>query len=441
MAAKTKKKLLTITFFVSWTFIFALCCTTLILVERNIWGAWPPPMPGHYLHFIRGLLIVSITSVFALGIIHLIIKEEIFVREELALFSRAVEYSTDAILLTDPQGKILHVNSAFSKLYGYSFEEAVGQTTRFLRSHYSSDEFYRDMWLSINTKGEWKGEIVNKAKDGSEIPVWLSITAVFHKGQKIGYMGIELDMREKKDLERRAIEAERLAAVGRMSSQVAHEVRNPLSSISLNVELLREEFESLSQSSDAAKLKEAGVLLRAIEKEVDRLAELAGDYLKFSRLPQHNKKLTNLDDLCAALFGFLKEEARRRHIRIVFEKSAVSFYASVDPKQIEQALLNLAKNAFDAMPEGGRVHAGIREEAGSTVIFIRDEGIGMDEETLKKVFDPFFTTKEKGSGLGLSLVRQVVSEHGGSVWCESVKNQGTTFYMRLPGGLMKERVG
>lgn len=439
MPMKAKKDIVTITFFVSWGLIFSLCSGALILLEKQIWGTWPPSISGQSIHFVRGLLIASITALFLLGVIHIILKKEIFVREKLALFSRAVEYSTDAILLTDVQGKIFHVNPAFTKLFGYPFAEAVGQTTRILRSHYSSDELYRDMWQSINVKGEWKGEIVNKAKDGSEIPVWLSITPVFHKGVKIGYMGIELDMREKKELERRAIEAERLAAVGRMSSQVAHEVRNPLSSISLNVELLREEFESLAQSSDPAKLKEADSLLKAIEKEVDRLVELAGDYLKFSRLPQHNKKLTNLDELCTALFGFLKEEARRRHIKIAFEKNANPHYASVDPKQIEQALLNLVKNAFDAMPEGGKVHAGIREEDGAAIIFIRDEGIGMDEETLKKVFDPFFTTKEKGSGLGLSLVRQVVSEHGGSVWCESVKNQGTTFYIRFPAGLMKER--
>lgn len=422
-----------------WAVLFALFCCTLIWVEKTLWGTWPPPLANHYLHLIRAVLIVCVTSLAALVIILRILKKEMLAQEKLALFSGAVEHSTDAILLTDTRGVILHVNRAFTQVYGYSAQEAVGNTTRILRSRYSTDEFYRAMWQSINTRGEWKGEITNRAKDGSEIPIWLSITPVIHRGQKIGYMGIELDMREKKELERRTVEAERLAAVGRMSSQVAHEVRNPLSSISLNVELLREELESMREGSAPEKTKEADSLLKAIEKEVDRLAEIAGDYLKFSRLPQQKKEITDLDELCSTLFAFLKEEARRRHIEIVFEKSAKPFAAEIDPKQIEQALLNLVKNAFDAMPSGGKVQAGLRQENGAVLIFIRDEGVGMDAETVKKIFDPFFTTKEKGSGLGLSLVRQVVAEHGGSVWCESAKNQGTTFYLRLPAEL-KERV-
>lgn len=415
-----------------WAVLFALSCCTLIWIEKSIWGVWPPPLARHYLHLMRGILIVCVTSLAALFIILRILKKQISVHEDLTLFFGAFEHSTDGILITDIRGRILHANDAFIRMYGYTREETIGNTTRILRSRYSTDEFYRGMWESINSRGEWKGEIINKAKDGSEIPVWLSITPVIHKGQKIGYMGVELDMREKRELERRALEAERLAAVGRMSSQVAHEVRNPLSSISLNVELLREEFESMKGTSDPGKAQEADTLLTAIEKEVDRLSEIAGDYLKFSRLPQQKKQLISLDELCSTLFSFLREESRRRHIEIFFEKSAKPFSLPADPKQIEQVLLNLVKNAFDAMPAGGRVRAGIREDAGYAVIFVRDEGVGMDEETRKKIFDPFFTTKEKGSGLGLSLVRQVVVEHGGSVWCESVKNQGTTFYLKLP---------
>ncbi len=432
MSFKLKNSSTWLTSLAVWAVLFALSCCTLIWVEKSIWGTWPPPLARHFLHLIRGILIVCVTSLVALVIILRILKKEMLVQEKLALFSGAVEHSTDAILLTDTKGRMLHVNHAFTQVYGYSSQEAIGNTTKILRSRYSTEEFYRSMWQSINTRGEWKGELVNRAKDGSEIPVWLSITPVIHRGQKIGYMGIELDMREKKELERRALEAERLAAVGRMSSQVAHEVRNPLSSISLNVELLREEIESMEVGSNSARLKEAKALLAAIEKEVDRLAEIAGDYLKFSRLPQHKKEITDLDELCSTLFAFLREEARRRHVEIVFEKSEKPFFVRVDPKQIEQALLNLVKNAFDALPSGGKVRTGIREEKEAIVIFIRDEGMGMDEETLKKVFDPFFTTKEKGSGLGLSLVRQVVAEHGGRIWCESVKNQGTTFYMQLP---------
>ncbi len=366
------------------------------------------------------------------------ITEKRILHEKLTLFASAFEHSTDAMLITDLGGKMVEINPAFTQLFGYARTEAVGNSTRILRSRYSSDDFYRQMWQSITTKGEWKGEIINRAKDGSEIPIWLSITPIVDDGKKVGYMGIEIDMREKKELERRALEAERLAAVGRMSSQVAHEVRNPLSSISLNVELLRGELETIQDGKDPGKISEAHVLLKAIEREVDRLSELAGDYLKFSRLPQHKKEVTNLNDLIATLLGFLREESRQHHIEIVFQPCENLPSLAMDMKQMEQAILNLVKNAFDAMPSGGKIEVGVKKEDKSAVIFVRDEGIGMDEETCKKAFDPFFTTKEKGSGLGLSLVRQVVAEHGGSVWCESVREKGTTFFLRIPSASREE---
>ena len=344
----------------------------------------------------------------------------------------AFEHSSDGILITDLDGKILDVNPAFVQLYGYHREEAVGKKTNILRSRCSTDAFYQAMWRSINDRGEWKGEITDRAKDGSEIPIWLSITPVIREGKRIGYMGIEIDMRAKKELERRALEAERLAAVGRMSSQVAHEIRNPLSSISLNVELLKEELDSLRKPNPGSAVKEAESLLKAIQKEVDRLAEIAGDYLRFSRLPQPKKETVNLNDHFETVINFFREEGRRRSIDILFRKCEKITYLAIDPKQMEQALLNLVKNAFDAMPSGGTVEVGILEENGAVVAFVRDEGFGMDELTRRRIFDPFFTTKEAGTGLGLALVRQVAAEHGGTVWCESIPEKGTTFFIRLP---------
>ncbi|MBI4550171.1 MAG: PAS domain S-box protein [Candidatus Omnitrophica bacterium] len=365
------------------------------------------------------------------------ITERRLMREQLALFSSAFSHSTDAMLITDLRGGIVEINQAFTRLFGYEREEALGLNTRILRSKYSTDAFYKHMWESISSRGEWKGEITNRTKDGGEIPIWLSITPIILDGQKIGYMGIEIDMREKKELERRALEAERLAAVGKMSSQVAHEVRNPLSSISLNVELLREELTSILDTKEA-KGNEARSLLSAIEKEVDRLSEIAGDYLKFSRLPQHKKVVTHLDEIIETMIRFLREEARTRGIELAFKTDPIPALL-LDPKQLEQALMNLIKNAFDAMPSGGSVQVRLAyEPQGFAVISVQDTGMGMDENTRHRIFEPFFTTKEGGSGLGLSLVRQVVAEHGGNVWCESVRGKGTQFFIRIP--CLKEEV-
>ncbi|HHL70984.1 MAG TPA: PAS domain-containing sensor histidine kinase, partial [Bacteroidetes bacterium] len=164
-------------------------------------------------------------------------EDELTPHSRLNLFYSAFLNSTDAIIITNLHGKITEANTAFLELFGYSHDEVIGRTTSFLRSSRTSDELYRQMWTSLEEKGEWKGEIYNRTKHGEEIPVWLSITSVYEDDKRVGYMGFEIDMRPQKKLEKRILQSERLAVIGKMAAKVAHEIRNPLSSISLNTEL------------------------------------------------------------------------------------------------------------------------------------------------------------------------------------------------------------
>jgi signal transduction histidine kinase len=244
----------------------------------------------------------------------------------------------------------------------------------------------------------------------------------------------------------RLIQSERLAVIGQMSAKVSHEVRNPLSSISLNTELLEDEIRALPED----RRPEAAGLIGAIRSQVDVLSAVTEEYLRFARLPKPKFEQAALTLVIEDLSRFIREELRSRGIDLVVSVSNGLPAVRLDPGQIRQALLNLIRNAADAMPEGGtitlRVNAISNFElrmsnseippasAGQSamVIEVRDTGVGISAENVGKIFEPFFTTKEGGTGLGLAIARQIVVDHGGSLTCESSPGVGTTFRLVLP---------
>lgn len=230
------------------------------------------------------------------------------------------------------------------------------------------------------------------------------------------------------------IRAERLATIGKMSAQITHELRNPLSSIGLNAELVEEDLRS---GADPA---EAIALLRAIGREVDRLTDVTEQYLRFARLPKPDLESENLVDVIKGLLSFMAEELSGRGVRVVEELAPVPA-VHIDENQIRQALMNIIRNAIEAITDGrrdaeGEVSGTIRvstdHSPGSVRVMVSDSGPGVPEDMLVKIFDPFYSSKENGTGLGLALVHQIVTEHGGTVECASRVGQGTTFTLTLP---------
>ena len=243
----------------------------------------------------------------------------------------------------------------------------------------------------------------------------------------------------------RLIQSERLAVIGQMSAKVSHEVRNPLSSISLNTELLEDEIQALPED----RRPEAAGLIGAIRSQVDVLSEVTEEYLRFARLPKPKFEQAALALVIEDLSRFIREELRSRGIDLVVSVSNGLPAVRLDPGQIRQALLNLIRNAADAMPEGGTITLRVRRvtddrrpETGSVAgppspvesleIAVADTGVGISAENVGKIFEPFFTTKEGGTGLGLAIARQIVVDHGGSLTCESSPGVGTTFRLVLP---------
>ncbi len=226
--------------------------------------------------------------------------------------------------------------------------------------------------------------------------------------------------------EQRLIRSERLATVGRMAAQIAHEVRNPLSSIGLNAELLGDE---LTGEAD-----EARRLVASIIGEVDRLAEITETYLRFARLPSPKLEREDLGALIASVVDLARGELAHAGIALEVDVPPDLPDLMADEAQIRQALINLVRNAREALAAAPTkrlsISAGV--EGDRLTLRIADSGAGIAAGDLAKIFDPFFSTKAQGTGLGLALVQQIVVDHGGTIEVRSTPAAGTTFTLRFP---------
>jgi signal transduction histidine kinase len=223
------------------------------------------------------------------------------------------------------------------------------------------------------------------------------------------------------------IRSERLATAGKMAAQVTHEIRNPLSSLGLNVELLEEELHDSQNSA------EVDALLQAMQDEIERLTGITESYLRFARLPSPNPTFENLDLTVETVLEFMKSEIAERHISVELELSNASEPILFDRGQIRQALTNLVLNACESMPDGGMIRVKTQMYRDMVELAITDTGDGIPADAIEHIFDSFYSTKSGGTGLGLPMVRQICLAHGGDIHCTSTGDTGSTFVITLPG--------
>jgi signal transduction histidine kinase len=219
-----------------------------------------------------------------------------------------------------------------------------------------------------------------------------------------------------------ALANERLAAIGKMAAHVTHEIRNPLSSIGLNLEMLNDEL----------KTEEARQLASAIGREVQRLELLSEEYLRVARLPSPRMEADDVAAVIEEIADFTKQEMERAGCKVVLDVKDDLPPALFDEAQLRQALLNLLRNAREASTDGGTIDVTVRAEGMSVVISVLDRGAGIPDEIRERVFEPFFSTKGEGTGLGLAITRHIVEAHGGSITCAAREGGGTVFRIALP---------
>ncbi len=239
----------------------------------------------------------------------------------------------------------------------------------------------------------------------------------------------EMARRHQADVAR--FRAERLAAVGTMAAQLAHEVRNPMCSISLNVDLLSLEIGALTSKASHSPA-EATVLLGQIGREIGRIESVLRDYLAYARLPKVVLRQQPVHAFLDERLALINAELEASHVRLRKDYDPQVECMNADPVQMWQVILNLVRNAREAMPQGGEITVRTHRQGGEMEISVSDTGSGIEEENIPQLFTPFFTTKAEGTGLGLALSQQIVAEHGGRIECRSTPGAGTTFSILLP---------
>jgi signal transduction histidine kinase/HAMP domain-containing protein len=259
-------------------------------------------------------------------------------------------------------------------------------------------------------------------------------------GERLALLVVD-DVSEAAEARTRALQAERLAAIGKMAAHITHEIRNPLSSIGLNVELLEETISGADDGDGGdggdrgarqRRTREAQKLLSAIAREVGRLADVSDDYLRVARLPQPRLQPIDLRSLVRDVVEFAGPELERARVVVELSLPESDAFIAADEGQVRQALVNLVRNAREAMEDGGRLHVSLRADPITVTLSIEDEGPGIDEDVRLRIFDPFFTTKSTGTGLGLPITKQIVEAHGGTIACEAGEVRGTRFALAFP---------
>lgn len=242
---------------------------------------------------------------------------------------------------------------------------------------------------------------------------------------------LRAEIEERKRLEQAKLQAERLGVVGSMAAQVAHEIRNPLGSISLNLDLIGEELDAFANSSGGS-TAECQVLLREMRSQVLRIRQVLQEYLRFARMPKSERAAISLASFLEEKLNFVQPLLDQKHVDLSRTLDPHLPPVYVDAEQLWEAILNLIGNALDAMPEGGNLTVSAQRHGAEALVSISDNGCGMTAEEARHLFVPFFTTKSDGTGLGLAYTQRVVNEHGGKINCATARGKGSTFSIQLP---------
>ncbi len=336
-----------------------------------------------------------------------------------------LENLDEGVIFIDPNDKVTMCNRGIEKAWKVKREEILNKSVK-------DDQIPYVGGVASNITESFRKRIETlqhqeiKVDDGF---IYNTYSAVFDQNGK--YWGTVLtshDITERKELEHQLLQSERLATIGEMSAKVAHEIRNPLSSISLNTELLYDEI----SNDNGERKSDAENLIQSILNEVDTLTAISDEYLQFARFPKLETRPASINEVLIELTKFFNKEIVQRCISLKENYASDLPQILLDTKQIKQAFLNILKNSFESMPEGGELNITTRLKDENVEVNITDTGSGINRSDIRRVFDPFYSTKVKGTGLGLALTMKTVEGHGGDINCESTIAKGTTMIISFP---------
>ncbi len=360
--------------------------------------------------------------------------------ESRARLTIAVEQAGESILVTDTRGMIEYVNPAFERITGYGWNEIVGRNPRFLKSGRHDAAFYADLWETIGRGEVWRGTIHNRRKDGTLYEEDTVISPVRDPhGKVVNYVSVKRDVTDVRRMEEQLRQSQKMEAVGRLAGGIAHDFNNLLTAISGYCDLLLLRLPRHSAlRGEVEEIRKAG----------DRATVLTRQLLAFSRRQVLQPKILDLNAVVRNMEQML-QRLIGEDVELSTDLSPSLGPVKADPGQLEQVIVNLAVNARDAMPDGGRITIATSDVDLSpdqaeghqdarpgphALLSVEDTGHGMSGEILAHLFEPFFTTKEngKGTGLGLATVYGIVRQSGGHIRVKSAPGSGSTFGIYLP---------
>jgi PAS domain S-box-containing protein len=391
-----------------------------------------------------GFVLVTAFALYVLlrrraGVIESAQMELIALNEQRARLVAAVEQSAEAIVITNPDARIIYVNPAFERVTGYANSELMGANPNVVRSGQHDLAYWQELWATLLRGETWQGRFINRRKDGVIYEADSVITPVLGPdGAIVSYVGVQHDTSRERALERHLAESGRLEAIGQLAGGIAHDFNNLLMVITGHAQLLsmetnleanaREDLDQIIHASGSA-----ATLVRQL-LAVSRRQVLEPAVLDLSVLVEQ------LKPMLAGLLG--------PKITLEVKSPAVSGAVFVDAGKLEQVIVNFAVNARDAMPGGGTFTMTVSDVVvdGSTgqpstirpgrysLLIATDTGSGMDDDTRTRVFEPFFTTKPKGhgTGLGLATAYGIVRQSDGYLLVDSEVGHGSTFTVYLP---------
>ena len=379
------------------------------------------------------------------------------VEATLRLQSSALESAANAMMITDREGCITWVNPAFTRLTGYVPDEVLGQNPRLLKSGVHSDSLYRDLWETILSGQVWHGEIVNRRKDGGLYREEMTITPVLDEHGEIGhFIAVKQDITERKRAEETAREAQqqlaeqqqrekehvegelekvreelvrttRLAAIGQISGSIAHDLRNPLGSARNAIYYLRN-----GRPKNQSKTAE---YLEIIDQEIGSADRIIGKLLEMARAGEPAKQEVDLGQVVEKVFHETKEAERMRCRTAICPDP---FLVQADPDQLRQVVGNLLTNAVHATEGRGEFFVEATRGPDGDTILIRDSGPGLAPEIRPHVFEPLVTGKVSGTGMGLTICREIIRRHGGTIEAIDSDQGGAAFRIRLPRSYIED---
>ena len=338
------------------------------------------------------------------------------------------------LMIQDRARRIVLLNPAFEEITGWRWQEIGGKECpevfkcRTSTGKCLMDNFCPGLKIIEKETQEISRELLINRRDGGEKWVEVTVSPIRAEGGEVEYIvSIFKDISEKKRYSEELLKTKTLATLGQLAAELAHEVKNPLNSINIQLHLIEKELGSTTDYSG----KGIAELVSRTKEEIKRLNNLVNRCLSFSRPHQLYLQQEDLKSILEDLVGLIEPQANLAGIDVILIIETGLPKVMLDKERFKQALLNLLVNALEAMPDGGYLHLVACMEDDSVKLYIKDTGKGIPEEVKERIFELFYTTKKEGTGIGLPLAHNIIQAHGGSISFSS-SSAGTEFVITLP---------